>query len=221
MTVRVIFAACVMCATTLLHGEVIAEFSGSGTPSEGDGVSHWEQVIDGGRSTAEGPVAGARPAWHIADRANGVLLYQNLPSSELVGKAKRVGWKFSVCLWLGSSNYEGQFPTVSAEYSDAVSGARYRMGYFIDDDGKVGVVINSPQDRLPAFSVEHPEEFHLYELIYEPSAKVAHLLVDGKERMHSIPPLKSSGVSRVAWGCSNGLGTGSADFSLVRLESNR
>lgn len=203
---------CLVLSMGSLRASVLAEHVGERAPGGDDDPTLWTKVTEG--RTSEEPVPGEKPAWRISDQGNGVLYYEYpSPLPDLEGK----GWKLSACLLVDRASGEAA-EALRVEFADAKLGMRYYLGFFLADSGELTLTVNSPASSV-TINASDAAQFHLYEIVYDPVANLAKLLIDGEESLDSIPPLKNSKLTRLLWGCGSTQHTGSADFNLVRLET--
>ncbi len=163
-----------------VRASVVAEHVGERAPDGGDDQTLWAKVTEG--RTSEEPVPGEKPAWRVADQGNGVLYY-TYPSSPPIPEGQ--GWKLSACLRVDQAG-GGAAEAVRVEFADATLGMRYYLGFFLADSGELTVTVNSPVSSV-TITGSDAAQFHLYEIVYDPAANLAKLLIDGEERLDSIP----------------------------------
>jgi hypothetical protein len=201
---------------------VIAEHTGSNDPAGGSDTTLWSSngVLAGT------PVAGPPAAWQIDDPNNGSLEYIATPSSGDLASATADGWKFSFNLRVNNQN-DGDNrgntvldQSIWGEYDNAAAGTSYYLSWGSDANGApiVGVnTIGANSGQMFTLTGADNTQFHLYELVSAPSASKADLYVDGVLRISNIPSLGNSSYTGIYWGSGDSVGTGSADYNLVRL----
>ena len=201
---------------------VVAEHVGNKDPSQGD-TTQWERVANG-KAASEEPVDGPLPAWRVTDSGNAVLFYRYLPTEEQQKMAEDRGWKLSVKCRLNAPASEKPTSSVIAGYTDLKRNRRFYLAINSNSSGEPVIIFDNRGDssKAPPCTVSglKASDFHLYELVYDPTSKSASLFVDGARQATDIPSstMNSKSVSCISWGSADTAGTGAGDFNLVRFE---
>lgn len=221
-TTALAVAAVTASLTSSVPADVIFEHSGSTNPaSEG-----W--IVDAGPGVDTGPTGGR--AWFVDDPSSeagsAVLHFRTLsPCQET--RIDQVGWTLRACVRIDDpdavhSIFAG-YNTGSRRYDLWLSStpsddpvALLQLG-----NGPCGPT-GTPFTLLDGGTPCHDADFHLYELVFDPVAGTADLLVDGVERVsdHAGHTLGLGNYAGVVWGAGSSCADGYAEFALVQFEIN-
>ncbi len=210
----------VSCATPLFAGEAapIVEYQGGSDPAAGE-APQWERTASG-QAVAEGPVEGEKPAWRVSDGGNAVLYYRHAVPEEVQARAAEQGWRLSVeCRLHAPESRTPGFATYVG-YVDTARKQRFLLGINANEKGEPLLIFNkNPADWVELSGLK-ADEFHRYELVYQPEMRTVRLLVDGEERGPEIPAVAPgvNNVDGVFWGSGDTAAQGEADFHRVRFE---
>lgn len=198
----------------------------------------WTGYIGTGGATTAAPVlndlGSGYDAWAVADTSTafdtGRYYYEDLTTAE-VNDGNLAGWRLSLrvrvvntpdafaTINVGGINY--LWSDVAATYRD---GSRdWYLGIASQADGDPIIRLpNSTSSLASTYALEGGGSgYHLYELVYDPSAASADLFVDGVELVSNIVGnTTAAGQKRVMWGAMHSPDTGRGNYNLVRFANS-
>lgn len=208
---------------TLAQSPVLMRHSGATDPATEGWVGTFGPGVTEGPFTPGGPPASA---WFIQDASNvsgSVGIYNQGLSFAQEALLAQNGWTMRVCLKatdLGSP--------LSIVYGYNSSNRRYDMWF--SGNGSVTLMTSRPP-TCPigglTFSAStaatcHAPDFHLFELVFDPSSQTADLFINGT-LVHTGYDGHGIGLSQfpgVAWGAGSSCADGWAAFRLVEFEEH-
>lgn len=206
-------------AATLLH-------EGANNPT----TEGWTAFASANALTSAGPVLNdlgtGLDAWSVDDTSSAfdTLRYYNqliAPAEVAIGAS--AGWRLSVNLRIVDAPDElvtvagfGLAGTISALYRDATRD--WYLGFGSEADG-------DPIVRLPGGSTftmaGGGSGYHLYELVFDPSAGSADFFIDGVERVSNVVgSITSATHNSVLWGAATSPDDGTGNFNYVRFANS-
>ncbi|MCB0318885.1 MAG: PKD domain-containing protein, partial [Bdellovibrionales bacterium] len=178
-------------------------------------------------------------AWTVYDNAsyiNGAKNYWNSLTDSQISELMSEGWTMSARLKIvsacDSNSSESCFDQTDfavATWLDAGAGKRFAMifGRLSNGNPEIKLLTGSTSSGTtgPSYVVTNStaNDYHLYELVYDPSTQTADLYVDSSEdpviENYAGWNLSTAG-KRFTWGSGSSFDTGSANYSFVELKPN-
>ncbi|NUM36731.1 MAG: hypothetical protein HUU50_19485 [Candidatus Brocadiae bacterium] len=169
----------------------------------------------------ETPVEDELKAWEIkdygtTDAQGGIRQYHYPLTQDLLNKATKSGWKLSIRVKIVEPKDQLDY-SIFCRYSKG--NWSWTMCFGIKE-GKAAVGLQSGQkgEKLITHKVPSgPNNYHLYELVYDPNTKQCSVYIDGTNYgtyagwNDDLPP-------HVAWGASDNTATGRGRYNLVKWE---
>lgn len=206
-------------ALTLLH-------SGSADPT----TEGWTPFTSANTLTSAGPVTNdlgiGIDAWQVDDTSaafDTLRYYTQAISPADVAAGAAAGWRLSIQLRIVDTPDElvsvsgfGLAGTISGLYRDAT-----RDWYL----GFASTAAGDPIARLPGGSTftmtGGGSGYHLYELVFDPSAGSADFFIDGVERVSNVVGSVTSATHNVVtWGATTSPDDGTGNYALVRFANS-
>ena len=159
-------------------------------------------------------------AWKVDDNSSGfftTLFYLGFPTDAQIAQGMAFGWKLS---WrLRVVDIPDAVNGVDIEYNDGTTAYTAVFGSDSSGDPIVlladGTVSGGVFTGGPSYTASG-SGYHLYELIFDPIAGSADLLVDGVERISDYTG-HSQAVKRVFWGAGGSITTGQGNWNMVEF----
>jgi hypothetical protein len=233
------FTACLVAGTLLAgpgaHATSVFLHQGALNPVTDEG---WTGYIGTGGATTAAPVVNdlgsGYDAWAVDDNSTAFdtlrYYYEDLTTAE-VNEGNLAGWRLSfrvrvvntpdalATINVGGINY--LWSDVAATYRD---GSRdWYLGIASQADGDPIIRLpNSTSSLASTYALEGGGSgYHLYELVYDPSAASADLFVDGVELVSNIVGnTTAAGQKRVMWGAMHSPDTGQGNYNFVRFANS-
>lgn len=198
----------------------------------------WTGYIGTGGATTAAPVlndlGSGYDAWAVDDNSTafdtGRYYYEDLTNAEVTAGSLG-GWRLSLrvrvantpdpfaTINVGGINY--LWSDVAATYRDGTRD--WYLGIASQADGDPIIRLpNSTSSLASTLALEGGGSgYHLYELVYDPSAASADLFVDGVELASNIVGnTTAGGQKRVMWGAMHSPDTGQGNYNLVRFANS-
>jgi len=207
------------------RADVVFEHSGALNPTADEDWLHGQP----GPGVTVGPTAPPVSAWYVWDdstAADSGVGYDRWLTPCQAQQIDQLGWTMRVCLRVTDLNSQ---PSIWVGYNTGAK--RYDMWFRSDVSGNAIVTLMTSGSCDGIFGVSytssgsgqcHEPGFHLFELVFSPTASSAGLFVDGVERIsdyagHTIALGQWPGF---AWGAGSSCFDGRAEFHLVQFEIN-
>jgi hypothetical protein len=155
--------------------------------------------------------------------------YSAFLNSQEVTSAATFGWELTADLRIPTISPGVNFtvdvnlPNVSPPFLPAATSG-YTLNFNSDSPGGITVSFHGyAGGNSTSFDLQNPTDYHFYQIIYNPVAKNADLVVDGIEQVENLTG-GTSGGAEIDWGTSFvGDGTlpsitGQANFNLVQFD---
>ena len=179
-----------------------------------DPTTHGWLVNLGHGGVSSGPVFndGGYDAWAVDDNSSvneSIRVYVGIPTAQQNADAAALGWSLAARIRVVDIP-DGLDASVVVEYSNGA--ITYAMLFGAEADG-------DPMIRLfggPALTVQNAGPgYHLYEMVFDPVAQSASLLVDGVLHASGYTGFARN-LNRMLWGSGQSTSTGQGNYNLVQ-----
>lgn len=191
---------------------VVAEYLGGENPLQPKSGGQWSSS---GRASFGKAVGEPVPAWRIQPDDGQALSYGVVPTDAQIVDIFQNGWRMTARVRLDTSvvaspkKYSAAFGIESAEQN-----AEWQASVVIDESGSLSVEVNRTKHPLPGLAIS---EYHTYEMVCSPGAKVVQLLVDGQAVGGDIKHV-SGDKTRIFWGNTSIQAPSAAEWASVKFE---
>jgi len=166
-------------------------------------------------------------AWITGDNSSELgsgANYKQYPTTVQNVLATENGWKLKANFKIVSADDDLK-GSVMLLYRNTLNG--YQLHFGSDSDGNTLVLwLTNEETFTHTLTGVSAEEYHDYELVFDPETDTAKLLVDGEEKLSGYPGYDASGLrsesaddSIVLWGSGSSSGQGSAYWQSVEFET--
>lgn len=202
----------------------IAQHTGSNNPiTEG-----WQMYQTGGSNYGAVLNDYGYNAWLINDSSaenyningnGGIMAYDYNISDAIIAQGNQHGWKLSARIRL-TSNGDSVDDSVNFCYRDGTTDWRIRFG--TQSDGDPIVQTSGPDSYTgntgPIYALENGRnQYHLYELVFDPTSHTADLFVDGIEVLSNYAGSLPDTRKYVRWGANDESGIGYANYAYLNF----
>lgn len=177
-------------------------------------------VLGPGTAVTSGPLANDNgtglAAWFVNDASTAegsALQYRAFPTAAQAADALAFGWQLTANLRVVNVPDTAD-DSVSVEYLAGTHRFDMRFGSQADGDP----IVNFPGG--PTFALEGGGSgYHLYSLVFDPTAGLADLFIDGVEHVSNFAGFAEVSSPEVAWGGRASAATGHGNYNLIQFVS--
>lgn len=199
-----------------LHADIIFAHNGATNPLT-EGFTNSDPGVGVTTGGIVNDLGTGLDAWFVDDDSlalgSAVIYRSSTMSSSNVANAINSGWRLSVNLRVVEGPSAGVFDGLNASFVTGSLAFGMSFDMEIDNDPTVTLFGGT------SFTLEGAGsgDYHLYELIYDPSESSADLFVDGTERISGYAGSALSAPARINWGGNASSGTGRGHFNSVQF----
>ncbi|HYQ72843.1 MAG TPA: choice-of-anchor U domain-containing protein [Gammaproteobacteria bacterium] len=207
-------------ASTPASAGILFSHSGDTDPINTGWVVNTPAISPGGRPASGGiPDDGGTglAAWYIDDdllTVGSSWFYEQTPSAAEINQGNTFGWTLRARVKVVDAPDDPASPgSIVIEYADGITSYSLSLGSLANGD-PVAEFEGGASYTLQGGG----NDYHLYEIVYDPSGGTVDLFIDGIERISDYSGIASAMFTRVIWGSASSGDTGQGNWNLVEWE---